>query len=71
MVEYGESDKVFWEVVMCEKIIFVKNAYETWYDDKTGLVQFNDYDPVDVHCLSMPDFIKNQPVEIAKCGEEE
>jgi len=40
-------------------------------DDKTVLVQFDDYDPVDVCCLSRPHFIKNQPVEIEKCSDEQ
>jgi RNA recognition motif-containing protein len=40
-------------------------------DDKTVLVQFDDYDPVDICCLSRPHFIKDQPVEIEKCSDEE
>ena len=39
-------------------------------DNKTVLIQFDDYDPVDVCCLSRPHCIKNQPVEIEKCSDE-
>ena len=39
-------------------------------DDRTFLVQFDDYDPVDLCCLLRPHFINNQPVEIKKCRDE-
>jgi hypothetical protein len=48
-----------------------KIEYFERLDDKTVLVQFDDYDPVDVCCLFRPHFIKNQPVEIEKCSDEE
>jgi len=48
-----------------------KIEYFQRLDDKTVLVQFDDYDPVDICCLSRPHFIKNQPVEIEKCSNEE
>jgi len=40
-------------------------------DNKTVLVQFDDYDPVDICCLSRPHLINNQLVEIEKCCDEE
>lgn len=40
-------------------------------NNKTILVQFDDYDPVDICCLSRPHFINNQPVEIEKCSDED
>lgn len=40
-------------------------------DDRTVLVRFNDYDPVDLSCLLRPHVIKNQLVEIEKCANEE
>jgi len=48
-----------------------KIEYFERLDDKTVLVQFDDYDPVDICCLSRPHFIKNQLVEIEKCSDEE
>jgi hypothetical protein len=48
-----------------------KIEYYERLDDKTVLVQFDDYDPVDLCCLARPHFIKNQPVEIEKCSNEE
>jgi len=48
-----------------------KIEYFERLDDKTVLVQFDDYDPVDVCCLLRPHFIKNQLVEIEKCSNEE
>ncbi|CAF3697605.1 unnamed protein product [Rotaria sp. Silwood1] len=48
-----------------------KIEYFERLDDKTVLVQFDDYDPVDICCLSRPHIIKNQPVEIEKCSDEE
>lgn len=41
------------------------------FDEKTVLVEFNDYDPVDVCCLSRPHFINNQLIEIEKCNDEQ
>lgn len=40
-------------------------------DDRTVLVQFDDYDPVDLCCLLRPHFMNNQPVEIEKCRDEQ
>ncbi|CAF2911200.1 unnamed protein product [Rotaria sp. Silwood2] len=48
-----------------------KIEYFERLDNKTVLVQFDDYDPVDICCLSRPHLIKNQPVEIEKCSDEE
>jgi hypothetical protein len=48
-----------------------KIEYYERLDNKTVLVQFDDYDPVDICCLWRPHFIKNQPVEIEKCSDEE
>jgi hypothetical protein len=48
-----------------------KIEYFERLDNKTVLVQFDDYDPVDICCLSRPHFIKDQPVEIEKCSDEE
>ncbi|CAF4095520.1 unnamed protein product [Adineta steineri] len=39
-------------------------------DNKTVLVKFDDYDPVDICCLSRPHFIGNQSIEIEKCTDE-
>jgi len=47
-----------------------KIEYFERLDNKTVLVQFDDYDPVDICCLSRPHFIKNQPIEIEKCSDE-
>ncbi|CAF3594168.1 unnamed protein product [Rotaria sp. Silwood1] len=41
------------------------------FDDKTVLVEFDDYDPVDVCCLSRPHFINAQIIEIEKCRDEQ
>jgi hypothetical protein len=48
-----------------------KIVYFERLDNKTVLVQFDDYDPVDLCCLWRPHFIRNQPVEIEKCSDEE
>jgi hypothetical protein len=40
-------------------------------DEKTVLVQFDDYDPVDICCLLRPHYINDQLVQIEKCGDEE
>lgn len=40
-------------------------------NEKNILVQFDDYDPVDLCCLSRPHFINEQQVEIEKCENEE
>jgi len=39
--------------------------------DKNVLIQYDDYDPVDLCCLLRPHFINNQEVEIEKCEDEE
>lgn len=39
-------------------------------DDKTVLIQFDDYDPVDLCCLLRPHFINEQAIEIEKCSDE-
>jgi len=36
-----------------------------------GFVEFDDYDPVDICCLSRPHFIADQMIEVEKCGDEE
>ena len=36
-------------------------------DDQTILVEFDDYDPVDLCCLLRPHFIDQQLVEVEKC----
>jgi len=41
------------------------------FEEKTVFVEFNDYDPVDVCCLSRPHFVNNQMIEIEKCGDEQ
>ncbi|UJR30144.1 hypothetical protein I4U23_017684 [Adineta vaga] len=41
------------------------------FDDKTLLIEFDDYDPVDICCLSRPHRIRNQLVEIEKCPDEQ
>jgi hypothetical protein len=43
---------------------------ERW-DEKASLVEFDDYDPVDVCCLSRPHFINDQIIEIEKCADEQ
>ena len=40
-------------------------------NDETILVEFDDYDPIDLCCLLRPHFIKDQPIEITKCINEE
>ena len=47
-----------------------KIEYFERLDDKTVLVQFDDYDPVDICCLSRPHFIEGQEVEMEKCLDE-
>lgn len=39
-------------------------------DDRTVLIQFDDYDPVDRCCLMRPHFINDQLIEIEKCSDE-
>jgi hypothetical protein len=41
------------------------------FEEKTVFVEFDDYDPVDVCCLSRPHFINNQMIEIEKCADEQ
>ncbi|CAF0916535.1 unnamed protein product [Rotaria sordida] len=41
------------------------------FEDRTVLVEFDDYDPVDVCCLSRPHFINGQMIEIEKCRDEQ
>lgn len=41
------------------------------FEDKTVLVEFSDYDPVDICCLSRPHYLNNQLIEIEKCGDEQ
>lgn len=41
------------------------------FDERTLFVEFNDYDPVDICCLSRPHFINDQMIEIEKCGDEQ
>ncbi|CAF2604675.1 unnamed protein product [Rotaria sp. Silwood2] len=41
------------------------------FEDKTVLVEFDDYDPVDICCLSRPHFINSQMIEIEKCRDEQ
>ncbi|CAF0835512.1 unnamed protein product [Rotaria sordida] len=48
-----------------------KIEYFERLNNKTVLVQFDDYDPVDICCLSRPHLINNQLVEIEKCSNEE
>jgi hypothetical protein len=43
---------------------------ERW-EEKTVFIEFDDYDPVDVCCLSRPHFIANQIIEIEKCPDEQ
>ncbi len=43
---------------------------ERW-EEKTVFIEFDDYDPVDVCCLSRPHFIANQIIEIEKCSDEQ
>lgn len=40
-------------------------------NDRIVLVQFEDYDSVDLCCLLRPHFISNQPIEIEKCRDED
>ncbi|CAF0945633.1 unnamed protein product [Adineta steineri] len=40
-------------------------------DEKASLVEFEDYDSVDICCLSRPHFINNQMIEIEKCADEQ
>jgi RNA recognition motif-containing protein len=44
--------------------------FEKW-EEKTVFVEFDDYDPVDVCCLSRPHSIANQIIEVEKCSDEE
>ncbi|UJR16341.1 hypothetical protein I4U23_003247 [Adineta vaga] len=48
-----------------------KIEYFERLNDKTILVQFDDYDTVDYCCLSRPHFIGDQEIEIEKCTNEE
>jgi hypothetical protein len=48
-----------------------KIEYLERLDEKTVLVQFDDYDPVDQCCLMRPHYINHQLVEIEKCIDEE
>jgi hypothetical protein len=41
------------------------------FDEKTVLVEFDDYDPVDIYCLSRPHSIGHLMIEIEKCADEE
>jgi RNA recognition motif-containing protein len=41
------------------------------FDEKSVVVEFDDYDPVDICCLSRPHFINNQMIEIEKCIDEQ
>lgn len=41
------------------------------FDEKTMLIEFDDYDSVDVCCLSRPHLIDGQIVEIEKCPDEQ
>ncbi|CAF1003071.1 unnamed protein product [Adineta ricciae] len=47
-----------------------KIEYFERLDDQTVLVQFDDYDPVDICCLSRPHFIGSQEIEMEKCLDE-
>lgn len=47
-----------------------KIQYFQRINDKTVLVQFGDYDPVDLCCLLRPHFIDKQPIEIEKYSDE-
>lgn len=40
-------------------------------EERTILVEFDDYDPVDVCCLSRPHWIADQLIEIEKCYDEQ
>lgn len=40
-------------------------------DDETILIQFDDYDPVDLCCLLRPHFIDQQIIEVEKCSDEQ
>ncbi|CAF1270820.1 unnamed protein product [Rotaria magnacalcarata] len=66
------------EILPCDKIImdYLKAAGGEIlrlerFEEQTILVEFDDYDPVDICCLSRPHFIKNQLIEIEKCRDEE
>ena len=48
-----------------------KIEYLERLDEKTVLVQFDDYDPVDLCCLKRPHYINDQLVDIEKCIDEE
>jgi hypothetical protein len=41
------------------------------FEEKTVFVEFDDYDPVDVCCLSRPHLIGDQIIEIEKCADEQ
>lgn len=41
------------------------------FEDKTVFVEFDDYDSVDICCLSRPHVINNQIIVIEKCGDEQ
>ena len=41
------------------------------FDEKNVLIEFDDYDPVDICCLSRPHWIDNQLIEIEKCYDEQ
>ena len=48
-----------------------KIEYLERLNEKTVLVQFDDYDPVDLCCLTRPHYINDRLVEIEKCIDEE
>ncbi|CAF0838711.1 unnamed protein product [Adineta ricciae] len=41
------------------------------FDEKNVLIEFDDYDQVDIFCLSRPHWIDNQLIEIEKCYNEQ
>jgi hypothetical protein len=41
------------------------------FDDRTVLIEFDDYDSVDICCLSRPHLIGEQTIEIEKCPDEQ
>ena len=41
------------------------------FEETTVLVEFDDYDPVDVCCSSQSHFINDQMIEIEKCRDEQ
>ncbi|CAF3120866.1 unnamed protein product [Rotaria socialis] len=66
------------EILPCDKIImdYLKAAGGEIlrlerFEEQTVLVEFDDYDSVDICCLSRPHFINNQLIEIEKCRDEE